>query len=226
MILAIAKTAVLVALCAFLCAATAAAIELRREMTVLTPKVAGALDSVRSIAQSTSDVEEATYATEGEVANLADSMSGIANGLASHEESELQQAQDASRRLSTLLEHADADVVGLGAAEQAAAVTITGIGTDSHATMDAARGVLADAATQVGNPAIAASLEDIRDSATNVKLATAQISVTTEQMTATANDVRQVADRWRAQALAPVSTAKRIGLAIASFAGTFAGHFF
>lgn len=224
--LALAKTAALLSLTAFLCAATAVAIEIDQDLVALRPKVAGVLDSVNAIEKSTSDLEQSTYATEGEVANMADTMNGIAAGLASHETSELQQAQDASKQLRTLFQHADAGIVGISGLEQATIETIRGIGADSHATLESARGVMTDAAMQVSNPAIAESLEDIRDSAINVKTSTAQINGATQQLSATATDVRQVADRWRAAALAPVSTAKKIGLAVAAFAGTFAGHFF
>jgi hypothetical protein len=209
------------AICALL-AFSFAAIEATTDAHQLAPKAATALGSINRMEQSTSDLEEATYATEGEVANLADSLNEIAQGLSSHEASELEQAREASSKLSMLLDQADVDVLAFGQTEQATTAAINGIAADSHATLGAAQSAIADAAVQVSNPAIAASLSDIRDSAANVKDSTAQITVTTQQLSAAATDARQVADHWRAVALAPVSTARKVTM----FAASVAQHLF
>lgn len=203
-----------------------ATMEIALDVHKLTPKAAAALDSVQAIAKSTSDVEQATYASEGEISNLADTLNGIAVGLANHEDAELKQTHDAALKLSALLDSADLVVLGLGQTEQATTSAINGIASDSHATFGAAQDAINDAATQVSNPAIADSLESIRASAASVKDATEQISATSKEMTAAATDARQIADHWRAATLAPVSTVKKIGLAVAAFAGVFAAHFF
>jgi hypothetical protein len=221
--LQIGKLTVYAALFVFLCALTQAASELRVDVHALTPKISAALDSVRSIARSTSDVEQATYATEGQVANLADSLNEIAQGLSSHEESELRQAQDASAKVSMLIDQADVDLMAFGLTEQATTSAINGFASDSHAALGAAQAAINQAALQVSNPAIAESLSDIRDSAANVKDSTTQVSLATQQLSAAAVDARQVADHWKATALAPVSTVRRIAYLCATLAGKVFG---
>lgn len=209
-----------IATCLVVCAFLLTVIDCAQK---LTPKVASALDSVQSIARSTSDVEQATYATEGQIANLADSMNEIAAGLSSHEESELRQAQDASSKLSALLDQADVDVMAFGLTEQAATSAINNFSSDSHTTLVGAQDAIAKAALQVSNPAIGDSLNAIRESANNVKDSTAQIGAATQQLSAAAVDARQVADHWRATALAPVSTVRRIAYLCATLAGKVFG---
>ncbi len=177
------------------------------------PKAAATLDSVKKIEQNSADVLSATYATEGEIANFADTLNGIASGLSDHEAAELQATQDLSTKLSILADHADADVTGLRDMELATTDAIKGIAEDSHATLGAVQATLGQASEQISNPAIAESLEEIRKS-------TASTAQGTAELAATMTDVRQVADHYRAQALKPVSTAKRIVIFLGNVAGS------
>jgi hypothetical protein len=182
-------------------------------------------DDLKAIAKATSDLEGSTYATEGSVANLADTMNGIASGLSDHETAELAAAQgmttkaDAlldtmTMKVGTLLDHTDVDVRGLGDTEQAATLAIKSLGDDSHGALGSAKNVLDDAAIDLSNPAIAESIADIRDSAANTSKGTAE-------GLAILVDGHKVADHYTAQILKPVSKAKRALLAVSAAAGSF-----
>jgi hypothetical protein len=180
----------------------------------LEPKAAAALDGISAIEKSTSDLEQATYATEGEISNLADTMNAIATGLSVHEAEELQATRNLSTKLDTLIDHADADVQTLGDTERATKAAVEGLAADSHVTLGAAHDALAAAALQIGDPDIHESLASIRASAASIAKASADGA-------ATAADVHKVADHYTQQILKPVSKAKRALLLVSSAVGSF-----
>jgi membrane-associated HD superfamily phosphohydrolase len=208
------RCALLLAAIALLCVTAWAVLSARNNAVKLAPKVSAALDSIQAMEKSTRDLEEATYAAEGEIANLADTTNGIATGLADHEEAQLKAAQDVSIHVYTLLNHADADVAELGNTERAATSAINGIAADSHATLGQTHQTLAAAAEQISNPAIADSLAKINQSAANT-------AAGTEQLAATAEDLRKIADHETAVILKPASKVKKALQYTAGLAGDF-----
>jgi hypothetical protein len=128
--------------------------QLERDELLLAPQLSKGLADIGSVEKSASDLEEATYASEGSIANLADTVNGIASDLSRHEAAELQEAQGMSRKLDILLGHADADVQTLGDTERATTAAINQIADDAHASLASSQAAMNAAAADLADPAL------------------------------------------------------------------------
>lgn len=194
-------------------------LDLHRQM----PKVGAALGSVQAIEKSTSDLEEATYASEGEIANLTDTANGIASKLADQEDAELKQAQKASQEFAKLLEdadgavgHLDASAVQLGTIGATTNQAIAGIAADAHTTLGAGEETLKAATVDLADPSLKAALADAGDAAANA-------SAATKEAAGAMADVHRVTAYEAKQIMAPVTKVKAIALVATRFVGRFFG---
>jgi hypothetical protein len=144
------------------------AMELQRDVPGVIKRSDAALENVKSMENSLSDLEEATYATEGEIANLADTANGIAKGLSDHEAAELTAAQDSSRKIDQILNDADAGIVGLAGTAAATTEAVKGIAADVHTTMGNSQQLLQAATADLTDPAIHETFLQIAGSAVNL----------------------------------------------------------
>lgn len=172
------------------------------------------LSNTAAIAKSANDVLQATYASEGEIANLADTLNDISADLRKHEDAQLEETQKASAQLTTLFIHADTAVQGIGDVVKTTNTAVANIGTDVHATLGASQETLKAATADLSDPALKNSLAKIGEASDNVAVATKEAQgAMTDVHTATTYEVKQL--------MAPVSKTKTAVLFVARVLGNF-----
>lgn len=189
----------------------------------LMPRAAAALASVTMIEKSTSDLEEATYASEGEISNLADTMNGIASKLGDREDAELEQARSSALKFDKLLGdadgvvlHLDASTAQLGMIGATTNDAIRGIAADAHASLLNVNETLGAATADLADPSLEAGLEQIGPAVGNLAVATKEAAGATA-------DIHRVTTYEAKQIMAPISKIKAVALTAATLVGKFFG---
>lgn len=129
------------------------------------------LKDVSKIEKSSADMLEATYATEGTIANLADTLNDISVNLKNHEEAQLKQAQDASEKLGTLFADADEAVKGVRQTVESSNEAVVQTGKDVHEMLQAGT-------ADLNNPALKDIVVKADESAQNTSKATGEAAAT------------------------------------------------
>ncbi|HWC97241.1 MAG TPA: hypothetical protein VG456_10835 [Candidatus Sulfopaludibacter sp.] len=211
------KFVVIAVLVIFATCAIVLAVDVHRLM----PKAAAAFAGIGTIEKSTSDLEEATYASEAQIASLADTVNDIAARLGQHEEAELAQAQKSSEEITKLLNdadvavgHLDASAVQLGTIGATTNSAIAGIAADAHVTFGATQETLNAATADLSDPFLKAAIAQAADS-------TANLAVATKEAAGAAADVHQVTAYEAKQIMKPIRKSWAITLGVARVAGNF-----